>query len=193
MNGNEDSKLIRLFTALEIPGEIAARLVKLQRGINDARWIEPENFHITLRFIGDVAEDIADEIDLALAQIRVTPFQLSLEGVGAFGGAEPRAIYARVAPNETLNILQGRHESAMRRAGAKPEPRKFTPHVTLARLRHADPTEVYQFITANNLFATPTFEVSRFVLYSARSSTGGGPYVAERCYPSHGLANDENF
>ena len=177
--------MIRLFTALEIPDEIAARLIGLQRGLEDARWIEPEDFHITLRFIGDVPEDVADEIDLALGQIPFKPFELSLEGVGAFGGAEPHAIYAGVKPNETLNILQGRHESAMRRAGLKPEPRKFMPHVTLARLRHVDPAEVYSFIAANNLFATPTFEVNRFVLYSARSSVGGGPYVAERTYPTN--------
>lgn len=175
--------MIRLFTALEIPHEIASRLTGLQRGIDAARWIEPESFHITLRFIGDVREDVADEIDLALGQISFKPFELSLEGVGAFGGAEPHAIYTGVKHSETLNILQGRHESAMRRAGLKPEPRKFMPHVTLARLRHVDPAEVWHFVAANNLFATPTFEVTGFTLYSARSSVGGGPYVAERTYP----------
>ncbi len=177
--------MIRLFTALEIPDEIAERLTGLQRGIEGARWIERESFHITLRFMGDVPENIADDIDHELSQIPFKPFELSLEGVGAFGGAEPHAVYASVKPNETLSILQGRHESAMRRVGLKPEPRKFTPHVTLARLRHVDPGEVYHFIAANNLFATPAFEVTGFTLFSARSSVGGGPYVAERDYPAY--------
>lgn len=176
--------MIRLFTALEVPDEIAERLLRLQRGIEHARWIERDSFHVTLRFIGDVPENIADEIDQELSAIPFTPFELTLEGVGAFGGADPHAIYAGVKPSEPLKILQARHESAMRRAGRKPEPRKFTPHVTLARLRGVEAAEVYQFIAANNLFATPTFEVTGFVLYSARSNVGGGPYVAERLYPS---------
>lgn len=176
--------MIRLFTALEIPDEIAERLLGLQRGIEHARWIERDSFHITLRFIGDVPENIADDIDQELSAIPFTPFELTLEGVGAFGGADPHAIYAGVKPSEPLKVLQARHESAIRRAGLKPEPRKFTPHITLARLRGIETAEVYQFIAANNLFATPTFDVPGFVLYSARSTVGGGPYVAERLYPS---------
>ncbi len=175
--------MIRLFTALEIPDEIAERLRHLQRGIEHARWIERDSFHITLRFIGDIPENVADEVDQELSAVPFTPFELTLEGVDAFGGADPHAVYASVKPSEPLKILQARHESAIRRAGLKPEPRKFIPHVTLARLRGVETAEVYQFIAANNLFATPTFEVTHFVLYSARSTVGGGPYVAERLYP----------
>ena len=182
--------MIRLFTALEIPDEIAERLMPLQRGIEHARWIERESFHITLRFIGDVPENVADDIDTELARIPFTPLTLSLEGVGAFGGAEPHAIYAGVKADPALTILQGRHESAMRRVGLKPEPRAFMPHVTLARLRGIDVSEVFSFIATNNLLATPTFAVSRFILYSAKEKTGGGPYVAERAYPDGAYAGD---
>jgi 2'-5' RNA ligase len=176
--------MIRLFTALEIPDAIAERLTGLQQGIENARWIERENFHITLRFLGDVPEDVADEADQALEKIPFTPFSLSLEGVGVFGGTKPHAVYAGVKPNEALNLLQARHESAMRRIGLKPEPRRFTPHVTLARLHARELDEAYRFQMAHNLFATPEFEVRRFILYSARSHVGGGPYVPERFYPS---------
>lgn len=166
----------------------------LQRGIEGARWIERDSFHITLRFVGDVPENVADDIDTELARIPFTPLTLTLEGVGAFGGAEPHAIYAGVKADEALAILQGRHESAMRRVGLKPEPRSFTPHVTLARLpRHIDLTEVASFIAANNLLATPTFAVSRFILYSAKEKTGGGPYIAERAYPDGAYAGDLNL
>ena len=175
--------MIRLFTALEIPGEIAGRLTRLQRGIEGARWIEPSDFHITLRFIGDVPEDIANDVDEALQEIGFDPFEIEIEGVGEFGGKKPHALWAGVRPSEPLTRLQARHESAMRRVGLKPETRNFTPHVTLARLKGIEPPEVYRFIEANNLFATPRFEVSRFVLFSARTSTGGGPYVPERTYP----------
>lgn len=175
--------MIRLFTALEIPDEIAARLTGLQRGIEGARWIEPGDFHITLRFIGDVPEDVAEDVDAALQAIAFDPFAIEIEGVGVFGGAKPHALWAGVKPSEPLLKLQARHESAMRRAGLKPETRNYAPHITLARLRAVDAPEAYRFVEANNLFATPHFEIARFVLFSARTSTGGGPYVAERIYP----------
>jgi 2'-5' RNA ligase len=175
--------MIRLFTALEIPDDIARRLEVLQSGIEQARWIEREDFHITLRFIGDIAEDVAADVDEALAEIPFEPFELELEGVGEFGGAKPHAIWAGVKLTEPLKRLQARHESAMRRVGLEPEKRKYMPHVTLARSRGIDASEIYRFIAANNLFATPKFEVTRAVLFSARASVGGGPYVAERFYP----------
>ncbi len=175
--------MIRLFTALEIPDDIARRLETLQSGIEHARWIERENFHITLAFIGDIAEDIAADLDDALAGIPFEPFELELDGVGEFGGAKPHAIWAGVKLTEPLKQLQARHESAMRRVGLTPEKRKYMPHVTLARLRAIETPEVYRFIAANNLFATPKFAVTRTVLFSARSGTGGGPYVPERFYP----------
>ncbi len=175
--------MIRLFTALEIPDEIAERLTRLQRGIEGARWIEPKDFHITLRFVGDVPEDVAEDVDEALQTVAFDPFAIEIEGVGVFGGAKPHALWAGVRPSEALRNLQAHHESAMRRAGLKPETRNYTPHITLARLRAVDAPEAYRFVETNNLFATPRFEVQRFVLFSARTSTGGGPYVAERVYP----------
>lgn len=182
--------MIRLFTAIEIPDEIAARLLPMQQGFDGARWIERDSFHITLRFIGDVAENQADDIDEALSRIPFTPFNLSLEGVGAFGSEKPRALYAGVKPSDALTVLQGRHESAMRRVGLKPETRKYTPHVTLARLQGFEGSEAQSFVVANNLFATPAFEVRRFILYSAKGHTGGGPYRAERAYPDGVYADD---
>ena len=175
--------MIRLFTALEIPDEAAEKLARLQQGLEGARWIERGDLHITLRFIGDVAENIAADIDAALAEIPVAPFGIELEGVGEFGGARPNALWAGVRMSEPLRILQGRHESAMRRVGLKPETRKFHPHVTVARLGRAAPEDVGRYIAANNLFAAPRFTVGRFTLFSARGGTGGGPYVAERHYP----------
>ncbi|HEX7776576.1 MAG TPA: RNA 2',3'-cyclic phosphodiesterase [Parvibaculum sp.] len=175
--------MIRLFTALEIPDEIAARLTRLQRGLESARWIDRENFHITLRFIGDIPEDVAADVDAALEEVPFEPFEIEIEGVGEFGGRKPDAVWAGVKLTEPLRLLQARHESAARRAGLRPETRKYTPHVTLARLRGAEAPEVYHYIEANNLFATPKFGVTRAVLFSARATTGGGPYVPERYYP----------
>jgi 2'-5' RNA ligase len=175
--------MIRLFTALEIPDEISARLERLQNGLDGARWIERGDFHITLRFIGDIPEDVAGDIDEALEEIRFEPFDIELEGVGEFGGRKPHTLWAGVRPSDSLRHLQTRHESAIRRVGLPPETRKYAPHVTLARLRGLDAETVYRFIGENNLFAAPRFTVTRFVLFSSRTSIGGGPYVAERVYP----------
>ena len=178
--------MIRLFTALEIPDEAADRLLRLQKGLEGARWIERPDFHITLRFVGDVPEDVADEIDLALSGMKIEPFEIELEGIGAFGGAKPHSLWAGVKKSDALMHLQSRQENAMQRIGLKPEPRNFTPHVTIARFPRLSPEAIYRFIEANNLFAAPRFTVSHFTLFSARTSTGGGPYTAEKRYYAPG-------
>lgn len=183
--------MIRLFTALEVPDEIAEKLVPLQQGIDGARWIERPDFHITLRFAGDIPEDMADEFAAALEDIPVAPFEVELEGLGEFGGARPHTLYAGVKPSEPLRILQGRHENAARRAGLKPETRNFTPHVTIARLGRVGTDEVYSFIRAHSPFAAPAFTVEQFTLFSAKGATGGGPYVIERRYPDFAWAEED--
>ena len=183
--------MIRLFTALEISDEAAERLMRLQRGLDGARWIERPDLHITLRFMGDVAEDVAGDIDEALAEIPFEPLVVELEGLGEFGGKRPHTLWAGVKLTEPLRILQGRHESAMRRVGLKPETRNFLPHVTIARLGRVETGAVYDFIRANSPFAAPAFTAESFTLFSAKASTGGGPYVAEKRYPDFGWEEEE--
>lgn len=191
-SGNaQTTPMIRLFTALEIPDEAAEKLARLQQGLEGARWIERADFHVTLRFMGDVAENVAADIDEALAEIPMEPFEVELEGVGEFGGKRPHTLWAGVKPSEPLRLLQARHESAMRRVGLKPETRNYTPHVTVARLSHVSTEEAYRYIAANNLFASPPFTVESFTLFSAKASTGGGPYVAEKRYPDFGWVEEE--
>ncbi|WP_420560123.1 RNA 2',3'-cyclic phosphodiesterase [Tepidicaulis sp.] len=175
--------MIRLFTALEIPLAIAGQLTALQSGLKGARWIDPEAMHITLRFIGEVPEDTAHDIDRALSGIYAAPFDITLDGIGEFGGRKPHAVWARVADNPGLMQLQARQETALQRAGLAPDRRKYTPHATLARLRRGtDPADVMRYIERNNLFRAGPFPVSRFVLMSSRLSQGGGPYITERAY-----------
>ena len=183
--------MIRLFTALEIPDAVAEKLVPLQQGLAGARWIERPDFHITLRFAGDIPEDVASDFAEALSDIPVEPFDIGIEGLGEFGGARPHTLWAGVRPSETLRILQGRHESAARRIGLKPDTRNFTPHVTIARLGRVETAAVYNFIRANSPFAAPAFTAGRFTLFSARASTGGGPYVAEKRYPDRDWEQEE--
>jgi 2'-5' RNA ligase len=173
----------RLFTGLEIPKAVGESLALLRGGLPGARWIDPENYHVTLRFIGDVDDDIAQEIAWLLGKVRRKDFELRLDGLQSFGGRKPRAVIAAVAPSQSVMELQAEHERLLRRVGLDPEARKYTPHVTLARLRDTSSFEVAEYLSARAAFRSLPFSVSRFVLFSSRASVGGGPYVVEAVYP----------
>ena len=169
----------RLFTALEIPGDVAMSLSFLRGGLSGARWIDAENYHITLRFIGDVDFRTADEIAEALSRVSRDPLAVRLNGLDVFGGNKPHSIHARVERTSALVELQSEHERIAQRMGLKPEGRKFAPHVTVARLRGAKPLEVAAYLSLRGSFSTPAFEAASFVLLSSRDSVGGGPYIVE--------------
>lgn len=175
----------RLFTALEIPRNAALSLSLLRGGLPGARWIDVENYHITLRFIGDVDGRTADEIVDRLDRIDRPEFQLSLNGIGSFGSKKPHSIWAGVTPTPEMSALQGEIERICQRIGLPPDPRKFTPHVTLARLKSARVDDVVQYLAERGNFQTSLFSVSRFVLLSSRESVGGGPYLTEEVFPLH--------
>jgi 2'-5' RNA ligase len=173
----------RLFTALEIPAAIGFQLSLLRGGLPGARWIDPENYHITLRFIGDIDERTADEVVRALTRIDRPGFELSLSGLDALGGKKPHSIVACVKVSPALKELQAEHERIIQRIGLEPERRKFRPHVTLARIKSASEADAANYLALRGNFRTPPFAVGRFVLLSSRASKGGGPYIMEEAYP----------
>jgi 2'-5' RNA ligase len=173
----------RLFTGIEIPAHIADSLSLLRGGLPGAHWIDPENYHLTLRFIGDVDAVVAREIVALLGGVHRRAFELRLEGLTSFGGRKPRAVVAAVSPNPPLLELQAEHERLMQRVGLEPEGRKYTPHVTLARLRDSTSRQVAEYLSSRAAFRSSEFPVARFVLFSSRASVGGGPYVVEAAYP----------
>jgi RNA 2',3'-cyclic 3'-phosphodiesterase len=173
----------RLFTGVEIPPDIGEALSSLRGGLPGARWIDPENYHLTLRFIGDVDDVTAHEVASLLGRVKRGSFELRMQGLTSFGGRKPRAVVATVTPERALIDMQAEHERLMQRIGLEPEGRKYTPHVTLARLRDSSSNQVAEYLAARGFFRTSAFQVSRFVLFSSRASTGGGPYVVEAAYP----------
>jgi 2'-5' RNA ligase len=175
--------MIRLFAAVAIPEEIGKALVPLQAGLEGARWRPIEAFHITLRFFGDIAENVADDVDEALAEVGGRSFEVSLNGVGAFGeGRDLRAVWAGVEASEPLRRLAARCETAARRAGLKADPRKYAPHVTLAYLKGAAEADVAAWIAKNNLLRTAGFKVEGFGLYSSWATKSGSSYRLEQTY-----------
>ncbi|GEC14910.1 RNA 2',3'-cyclic phosphodiesterase [Nitrobacter winogradskyi] len=172
----------RLFTGLEIPPEICRTLSGLRGGLPGARWIDPENYHLTLRFIGDIDGVAANEVASVLLRVNRKPFEVTLRGLSSFGGRKPRAVVASVEPSGPLVELQAELERLMQRCGLGAEGRKFTPHVTLARLRDASNQDVANYLSVRGYFPTTVFTAERFVLFSSRASVGGGPYVVEDSY-----------
>jgi 2'-5' RNA ligase len=173
----------RLFTALELPEHVAQAVALARGGIVGARWLEPADYHITLRFVGDVDLRTAREIAETLGGVRKPKAYIRFDGLSWFGGDKPRAIVARVAADAALIELQAEHERRLRRIGLDPETRKYTPHVTLARLRGVPARAVAEYLAARGALLVEAFTAERFALYSARDGSGGGPYIVEAEYP----------
>jgi 2'-5' RNA ligase len=175
--------MIRLFAALAIPQEIGLALARRQQGVDGARWRPLEALHVTLRFFGEIREDLARDLDAELAPLRFEPFDIVLDGAGAFGeGADVHAVWAGVADSAPLRRLARACETAARRVGLKADTRHYRPHVTLAYLRHADPAEVGAWVQANNLLKSPPIPVDRFGLYSSFLGGEGAHYRLEAEY-----------
>lgn len=173
---------MRLFVALSLPDEIAAPLVFIQGGVPGARWADRSQLHLTLRFIGEVDGRDARAVDDALATIDAPAFALELKGVGQFGGRNPSALWAGVAPNAALMHLQRKIESALQRVGIEPDSRKFLPHVTLARLKGSPTRRVMDYLADHALYASPPFPIGAFILYSSLLTPNGSLYRAEHAY-----------
>lgn len=178
-----NSPMPRIFTGLEVPADVGQALGMLRGGLPGARWIDPENYHMTLRFIGDVDDALAHEVASLLGKVRRAAFELRFDTLSSFGGRRPRAVVAAVTPAQPLMELQAEHERLMQRVGLEPEGRKYMPHVTLARLRESSSRQVADYLSTRALLQPLPFAVSRFVLFSSRASVGGGPYVVEAAYP----------
>lgn len=175
--------MLRLFAGLEIPEQHRMRLSLVRNPLPGAKWVAPEDMHLTLRFAGDIDNRAAEEFAGFLAEIEQEPFEVRLSEVGAFGGREPRAIFAGADGGEPLEALHRATERAARSAGLPLEPRSFKPHITLARLRGTRPDVVARFLGSRPPLALEPFTIDRFVLFSSRPGTGGGPYVVEEAFP----------
>ena len=169
--------MIRLFVGLALSDLHRQRLVHLSAGVEGARWVAAENLHITLRFIGEVDEDVGEDLAQALHGVRSDPFDVTLKGVGTFGHP-PHSVWAGVVdtPSGALAHLHANVESALVRAGLKPEGRKYTPHVTLARFRHVKAGQLAGFLETNVDLAYEPFSVTGFTLFESHLSPRGAQY-----------------
>ncbi|NVK34682.1 MAG: RNA 2',3'-cyclic phosphodiesterase [Rhodobacteraceae bacterium] len=173
----------RLFTGLEIPAQTGLMLSMLRGGLRGARWIDPENYHITLRFIGDIDDRTADEVANSLDWVRRSPIMIHLNGLGSFGNGKPHCVLAKINLSSELAELQAEQERIFQKIGLPCERRKYLPHVTLARCRTSSNADVARWLAERGDFQALPFVAGRFVLFSAKASVGGGPYLVEEAYP----------
>jgi 2'-5' RNA ligase len=173
---------MRLFVALALPDPVAEGLAMIQAGVPGARWQSRDQLHLTLRFIGETDGRDAAAVDDALSLIEAPRFSLTLKGVGEFGGKTPHALWAGVREKEPIAFLQRKIETALQRAGLPAEQRKYIPHVTLARLRGTPAGRVMDYLADHALYASESFGVEGFILYSSVLTSDGSLYRAERAY-----------
>src|SRR5271167_5036872 len=176
--------MLRLFVGVGFPPELKLRLSLLCSRISGAKWVDPGNFHLTLRFIGEIAEDKAADVDEALVRLRARRFALQLAGTGVFGGGDkPRNLWLGVEGNPELLILRDKIEQALVRAGLPPEPRKFTPHVSLARLHNPLLDQLGAFLAASAGFRAEPLPVEAFSLIASFQTKAGSVYEDQPDYP----------
>lgn len=183
---------MRVFVGLALPTPLTTRLGLLKGGLPGARWVRPENMHVTLHFLGEVEGARLDDVDLALSGVMAEPFTLQLAGAGEFGGAKgPRVVWAGLAPAPALEQLHGRVAGALARCGVETEARRFVPHVTLAWLRDTPYERVADFVTHHALLASEPWQVGAMHLYSSHAGREGHDYRIEASYAfAAGLMDD---
>jgi len=174
----------RLFVSIDLPQAVKRELAGICFGLPGARWVKEGQIHLTLRFIGGVDDGVFQGIREGLGDIKSSSFAMRLVGLGFFPPRkQPHVLWAGADPVEPVVALANRVESVLVRLGLEPEGRKFSAHVTIARLRDTPLAEVSRYLADNVLFASSEFEVDAFHLYSSVLTSNGAIHQVEASYP----------
>lgn len=171
--------MLRLFVGIALPPELKLRLSLLAAGLPGARWVDPGNYHLTVRFVGAVDEGMASDIDAALESLQAPRFALQLAGIGHFG---TRMVWVGVERNPALHHLHDKIERALARLGFGPEERRYSPHVTLARLKGTAGARLQAYLSEHSLFRAEPFTVDRFSLVASYQTKSGSIYEDQADY-----------
>ncbi len=175
--------MIRLFVAIDLPDEVRDAIADIGRDLPGARRVPRDQLHLTLRFIGEVRDDTFAAIRTALERVTGAPFLLALRGVGHFPpGRHPRVLWVGLEESAPLLKLQQEVELALIGANIPPEERKFSPHLTLARLKDTPPGPVLALEERFKAFGAGPFTVTEFHLYSSALTRSGAIHTRENTY-----------
>lgn len=170
----------RLFSALQIPQKTTQSLISLQNGLPNAQWINPQNFHITLSFFGEVESVVADKLIRVFDTIKLPPFVLRIKDFDVFGSENaPHSLVVRIEPCETLNLLHEKMQDIRNSLSLTPDKKQFIPHITVARLLNIKPEDLPSYLSSRSNFSFPPFEVDHFVLLLSPSPSSNTPYIVK--------------
>lgn len=176
----------RLFVALRPPHAVRGALLATQGGVEHARWQDEDQLHLTLRFVGDIDVRAADDLVLALSAVAAPSFTLDVKGAGHFEKrGRPIALWAALAPSPPLSALNRTLERVCQAVGLPPEPRKFVPHITLARLG-AHAVGAGDWLVRHGDLAAAPWPVGSFALYESTLHPGGSRYTPVVEWQLHG-------
>ncbi|MGA7828902.1 MAG: RNA 2',3'-cyclic phosphodiesterase [Geobacteraceae bacterium] len=179
--------MLRLFVAIDLPEEIKSAVSSLRYPKSEAKWVAEDQLHLTLRFIGDVDDDLIESIVTGLSGIAAAPFFLVLKGVGCFPSKrEPRVLWVGIGSSDALFALQADIEKVLVLNGSVPDRRPFFPHITIARLKEVSAARIAPFLQKNSQFATGSFPVTEFILYSSTLTQQGAIHREIASFPLSG-------
>jgi 2'-5' RNA ligase len=177
--------MLRLFVAVDLPGEQRQAVAALHTELRGARWAKPHQLHITLRFMGDTPEESLATIRDRLARVESPAFELALRGVGVFppGARKPRVLWLGLAPAEPLIALEREIDQAL--AAVLPKPAKqrgFSPHLTLARLDGKLDEELPRFLAQHADYGSARWKVDSFLLFRSTLHPSGAVHEVLATY-----------
>jgi len=171
--------MLRTFIAIDLPNDVKEHLAMMQGGIPGARWVDDDNLHLTLRFVGDIEGHVFDHLADALDRIQFPPFDVTLSGVGHFPPRkQPKTLWVG-AVSDQLKALRDRVERTVVECGLDPERRKYHPHVTVARLNGSPSSKVARFLASYGMFRHDPFLVKSFHMYISHLHASGADYSRE--------------
>jgi len=175
---------MRLFTAISLPDSVTEQIATICHGLRGVRWLSPEQIHLTLNFIGEFPDEQLLDLEEALATIRVPRFPLALSGAGQFAsGRDGNVIWIGTSSPEPLFELQKKIQSTLRPFGIKAEKRKYTPHITIARIKSVTRRTIELYMDQFSHFSSEPFTVSEFVLFSSKLRPEGALHSIEALFP----------
>jgi 2'-5' RNA ligase len=173
----------RLFVAVDLSEKVTEVLASLQDREIDARWVNPAQIHLTVRFLGDVESSRVEPLTHALADIDAHSFELSPQGLGVFPSRRsPRVLWVDLKENEKLFDLQQKVESTVVDLGFDPEDRSYIPHLTIARCRDTPPKAIHRFMREHGNFSAEPFHCHQFHLYESELNSDGARYTKQASF-----------
>ncbi|TGK03012.1 RNA 2',3'-cyclic phosphodiesterase [Leptospira langatensis] len=174
---------MRTFLGLSLPNEVRERIQGICYGLEEIRWVLPENFHTTLVFLGELDREQIETVSEISSQIGQSPFSIEVLGLGIFGHKSPEILYVSVSFSEALFRLQKSLDSSLRRVGFSLEKRDYKPHITIGRFKRDREKRLEMYLKEFDQFHIPNIEIREFHLFSSRSGSNGPIYSVEETYP----------